>query len=218
MARTMAGGSHKRVMSRTHLPWPDPHSPSPPLLQRISPSRSKPRPRHRPRPSLYGSHPRASTLSPASPRPDHRSLGCPCRSCSEDRGAAVRPADIQGTFRPLISGSAAERHREEERRQTEELERRNRERREAEQKQYASPLAPTFKHSRTMSLSSSTSLDRWGALADERDVFYAAKLNDTTVAEHNAEIMRRNKEREAAAQKQEEEVRIVSEISAVCAM
>lgn len=56
MARTMAGGSHKRVMSRTHLPWPDPHSPSPPLLQRISPSRSKPRPRHRPRPSLYGSH------------------------------------------------------------------------------------------------------------------------------------------------------------------
>lgn len=39
---------------------------------------------------------------------------------------------------------------------------------------------------------------RWNALADERDVFYATKMNDDTVRAHNEEVMRRNKEREAA--------------------
>lgn len=145
MARTMAGGSHKRVMSRTPA--------APGRIRTLAHRRyCSSQARRGPHPGRAVAQGQACTaispaspLIPASPRPDHRPLGCPRRFRSQDRGAAVRPAYIKLIFCPLIhSGSAAERHREEERRQTEELERRNRERREAEQKQYASG---TFKHS-----------------------------------------------------------------------
>ena len=51
----------------------------------------------------------------------------------------------------------------------------------------------------------SSLLPSWNKVADERDVFYASKMDETNVAAHNAEVLRRRKEEEERIQKEQEQ-------------